>query len=258
MLDLTTGAVIAFSAFLMEVVDASLGMGYGTVLTPILLMAGFDVTHVVPAVIISQLGGDFAAAGFHHMLKNVRFTHDGSSEDLRIALTLGVMSAAGAIMAVLTAVRISKFYLNLYIGLLITAIGFIVLALTVRKKPFSFSWLRLLGLGLFASFNKGLSGGGYGPIVVSGQIVTGVDVKNAVGITSLAEGIVCLTAFLTYLMTTGVPDWPLAIYLSIGVLFSAPVAALIVRKVEAEHLRLVIGVVTIILGVGTTMRLISP
>nr|MDO8134978.1 sulfite exporter TauE/SafE family protein [Candidatus Njordarchaeum guaymaensis] len=258
MIDLTNGVIIAVSAFLMEVVDASIGMGYGTVLTPVLLMVGFDPTHVVPAVIISQLAGDFAAAGFHHSFENVTFTVSGKSEDLRIALTLGVLSAVGAVIAVFASMRMSKLYLSLYIGFLVAAIGVVVLTLAIRKKSFGFSWPRLFGLGLFASFNKGISGGGYGPIIASGQIISGVGVKSAIGITSLAEGIVCITAFMAYLLTTGIPNWPLALYLTVGVFFSAPVAAYIVRKVEAEKLKLIMGVVTTVLGVGTIFRLISP
>lgn len=257
-IDLMSGIVIAFSAFAMEVVDATLGMGYGTVLTPVLLIVGFDPVHVVPAVIVSQLAGDFAAAAFHHRFKNVKFTRSGESQDLKVALSLGVLSAVGAVIAVFTAIRISKFHLSLYIGLLVTAIGLVVLALAIRKKSFGFSWPRLLVLGLLASFNKGISGGGYGPIIASGQIVTGIGVKSAIGITSLAEGIVCITAFLCYLLTTGIPNWSLAAWLSVGVFFSAPIAAFLVRKIEAEHLKLIIGIVTTLLGVGTTLRLVSP
>ena len=177
---------------------------------------------------------------------------------MRIALTVGALSAVGGVIAVLTAVRVSQFHLSLYIGLPTTVIGVLVLALAIWKKPFVLSWPKLVTVGLLASFSKGISGGGYGPIVTSGQIVAGVGVKSAVGITSLAEGILCVAAVLTYELMKGIPNWPLAMWLSIGALFSAPVAAFVVRKVEADHLKLVIGVVTILLGTGTALRLISP
>jgi len=32
----------------------------------------------------------------------------------------------------------------------------------------SFSWKRLIAIGLISSFNKGISGGGYGPLVTGG------------------------------------------------------------------------------------------
>ena len=37
-------------AFVCEFVDSTLGMGYGTSLTPILLLMGFEPLQVVPAV----------------------------------------------------------------------------------------------------------------------------------------------------------------------------------------------------------------
>ena len=51
---------------------------------------------------------------------------------------------------------------------------------------------RLPRLGLWASLNKGLSGGGYGPLVCGGQLLAGMNEKEAIGITSLAEGLVCV------------------------------------------------------------------
>jgi uncharacterized membrane protein YfcA len=44
---------VVILAFFLEVVDASIGMGYGTLLTPVLLMIGFDPLQVVPAVLVS-------------------------------------------------------------------------------------------------------------------------------------------------------------------------------------------------------------
>jgi len=39
-------------AFVCEFIDSSLGMGYGTSLTPILLLMGFHPLQVVPAVLL--------------------------------------------------------------------------------------------------------------------------------------------------------------------------------------------------------------
>jgi len=52
-----TAIMVTLSSFVMEVVDAAMGMGYGTILTPVLLMVGFDPLQVVPAVLVSQLVG---------------------------------------------------------------------------------------------------------------------------------------------------------------------------------------------------------
>jgi len=46
-------------------------------------------------------------------------------------------------------------------------------------------------------------------------------------------------------------DWLLSIALSIGVVSSTPLTALIVRKVESQKLRLLIGTCTLVLGLST-------
>ncbi len=69
-----------------------------------------------------------------------------------------------------------KFYLKLYIGILIALIGIVIIA-TINRE-YAFSWKKITILGMIASFNKGISGGGYGPVVVGGQLVSGVNEKN--------------------------------------------------------------------------------
>jgi len=242
--------IIVILAFLLEIVDASLGMGYGTILTPVLLMLGFDPLEVVPAVLISQLAGDFLAAFFHHEFKNINLSI--GSKDMKVALTLALLSLTGAIIAVTVAVNLPKLYLNLYIGLLVAILGFMVLI--TRNRNYDFSWLRLLVLGLLAAFNKGISGGGYGPIVTSGQIVTGIDARSAIGITSLAEGIVSIVSVIMYmLLGTGI-DWSLSLPLTIGVALSTPVAAFIVSKAGNRKIRLAIGIFTLLLGLMTILK----
>ena len=237
-------------AFALEAVDASLGMGYGTILTPVLLMMGYDPVQVVPPVIVSQLVGDFLAAFFHHRFKNVDLSR--GSEDLRVGLVLAGLSLVGSVCSVLFSLRLSKYALNLYIGTLVAIVG--VAVLITRGRAPDFSWLRLLFLGSIAAFNKGLSGGGYGPIVTAGQMLTGVSARSAIAITSVAEGVTCIAATATYLVAGRTVDLRLAIPLAVGVALSTPVAAYIVSKFEGGKLRLVIGISTIILGAASILK----
>ncbi|HUV95497.1 MAG TPA: sulfite exporter TauE/SafE family protein [Anaerolineae bacterium] len=237
-------------AFALEVVDASFGMGYGTILTPALLLLGYDALQVVPAVIASQLVGDFLAAFFHHQSKNVDLSI--GSRDFQTGAMLAAFSLVGSVAAVLFALKLSEFALNLYIGLLVLIIGVVVLI--TREKQRDFSWLRLLFLGSIASFNKGLSGGGYGPVVTAGQILTGVDVRAAIGITMLAEGVACISSLIAYVWAGKQIDWLLALTLAIGVALSTPVAALIVKKMQTKYLKVIIGVLTLALGILTVLK----
>lgn len=242
--------IVTVSGFVMEVIDAAIGMGYGTILAPVLLMVGFDPLEIVPAVLISQLMGGLVVSFFHHKFRNVNFAIGG--EHLRYAIVLGVLSAAGAVASVLVAMNLSTFYLSLYIGLLATVLGIVVLA--TRNRKYNFSWPKMTVIGLLAAFNKGLSGGGYGPIITAGQIMSGVGEKSAVSITSLSEALISLTAVFTYVLTGGRIEWPLTLCLLISVSFSAPVAAFMIKRAKRGKLKVLIGVATSLIGLATVLK----
>lgn len=239
------------TAFLSEYLDSGLGMGYGTALAPILIIMGYEPLKVVPAVLISQLFTDIAACIAHHKLYNVDLKP--GSQDFKATLTLGIASATGIIIAVMLAVNIPKWLLTLYIGIMVFAMGMIIL-ITI-KRPVHFSWNKILGLGLLASFNKGISGGGYGPIVMGGQIISGVHVKNAIGITAFAEAITCLIGFLLYLLSGKEIDWALTGLLVVSATLAVPVAALTVKHVESVKLKKYVGVLIAILGLLTLSKI---
>ena len=240
-------------AFLFGVFDASLGMGYGTLLTPMLLIIGFCPLEVVPAVLVSQLAGDFLAAFFHHRFENVNLSI--GSKYFKVSVALAILGLAASVIAVLIAVNLPTLYLNLYIGISAASLGLIILA--AKNKGYSFSWVRLLCLGSLASFNKSISGGGYGPVVIAGQILTGVEVKGAIGITALAEGVTCLVAVFMYFLVGKNADWLLSILLLIGVTFSSPVAAFIVKKIESKTMKSIIGISTFTVGLLTILKILQ-
>jgi len=110
-------------------------------------------------------------------------------------------------------------------------------------------------LGLIASFNKGMSGGGYGPLVTGGQILSGMEGKNAIGITSLAEGLTCLVGVIMYALICKNPiDWKLAPYIIIGAVLSVPLSAKSVKFISNKNLKLAIALLTIILGLVTIIK----
>jgi uncharacterized protein len=275
-LPLTLGISIVLLAFLAEYTDSTLGMGYGTSLTPILMLFGFSPAVVVPAVLLSELVTGLLAGFTHHAVGNIDIrpktmnikkiirglrnlgvlesARRGFPLHLRIVLLIAACSIAGTVSAVFIAVSIPKFYLSLYIGVLITVIGIVIL---LKKKTDSgFSWKKVTGLGLIASFNKGMSGGGYGPVVTGGQILSGIDGKNAVAITSLAEGLTCLVGVIAYFYTGKAINWELAPYLLVGAVLSVPLSAITVKKMNTSMLKTVIGGLTLVLGLLTLYKLL--
>ena len=258
-------------SLLAEYMDATLGMGYGTTLTPLLLLMGFAPMQVVPAILLSQFIAGIFAASLHHGAGNVNFdfTNDHEHEivkrlgklgyipksaDSKVAIVLGFFSIIGVIAAVVVALNIPVFYLKLYIGLLITAMGIVILI--KHKAERIFSWKKIIGIGAVASFNKGMSGGGYGPLIVSGQILSGVNAKNSIGITAFAEGITCFVGVAAYLILGANIDWALAPYLVVGSLISVPLSVHTVKRMKTKEFTLIIGIATTLLGLVTLSKLI--
>jgi uncharacterized membrane protein YfcA len=104
-------------------------------------------------------------------------------------------------------------------------------------------------LGTVAAFNKGMSGGGYGPLVTAGQILSGVKSRNAIGITSLAEGCTCFFGVLAYFLLAHEPPYlEMAPYIIIGALSSVPISAFSVKHINESLLKLSIAFATIVLG----------
>jgi len=245
---------IAAGAFFCEYVDSTLGMGYGTTLTPVLLLFGFRALDVVPAVLFSELFTGIVAGITHHNAGNVSLRP--GAKHFRVSMVLALCSIGGTLAAVFIAVSLSKFFLNLYIGVLVLAMGVIILI--SRNRVRRFSWGRIVGLGVVASFNKGMSGGGYGPVVTGGQILSGVEGKSAVGITSFAEGLTCAVGVVTYcLVKKGALPWHLAGPLAVGALLSVPLSAWSVKRISTRRLTLAIGVLTTALGLVTLYKVLA-
>ncbi len=231
-------------AFVCEFIDSSLGMGYGTSLTPILLLMGFEPLQIVPAVLFSEFISGIIAASFHHSLQNVDFKP--SSKDAHVAFVLFFFSAIGTIAAVFLAIRLSSEILKVWIGCIVIFMGIFILA-TFNRRP-RFTWRKITILGTIASFNKGLSGGGYGPLVMGGQVLSGIGVKNAIAITSLAEGMTCLVGITLYFFLRSQADWTLAPWLMAGAVLSVPFAAHTVKKLSERKIKVAIAIVMVILG----------
>jgi len=264
---ITLFVVIVVISLVCEYMDASIGMGYGTTLSPVLLIIGFLPLEVVPSVLLGQLVGGLVGGVTHHRLGNIHldFRRDEAikkrlrglgympkSLDSKVILLLAVCGIIGGVVAVFFALNIPTVALKTYIGAMVLGIGVVILIRRNRKS--NLSWKGLTTIGLISSFNKGASGGGYGPLVTGGQLISGREVKSSVGSTTLAEALVCIVAFVTYLVIKGDIYWTLAAATSIGSIISAPFAAMTVKKVNTNKLKLVIGVVTCLLGALTLAK----
>jgi uncharacterized membrane protein YfcA len=242
---------LIFPAFLTALIDIVFGMGFGLTMTPILLLMGYPPHEIVPALLFSSLIGNLISPIFHHKFKNVDFSL--CSKHFNMSMLIGILGVVGSFIGATVSIGISDFFLGLYIGLLIVALGLFLLL--NKKLSASFSWLKLFFLGFFGSFNKGISGSGFGPIVTTGMIIMKINEKVAVSIQTFSELFVSLAGFLTFLLAGSQISWNLLLPLSIGVALSTPLAALVVHKFESKKLRTGIALATVVLGILTLVGL---
>ncbi len=252
-LQLKAAMVIFAAALLCEYFDSSLGMGYGTTLTPLLLIAGFEPLQIVPAVLCSEFLSGLSAGVLHHRHGNVDLLGDPHAR--RTLGLLSLLSVVGALTAVTVAVTIPKFWVGVLITFIILSMGGLILA--TRHRRFAYRARNVVVVGAVAAFNKGVSGGGYGPLVTAGQVVSGVPAKHAVAITSVAESLTCLVGLSAYLLFKGQPDWSLVVPLCLGALLSVPLATRTVRWLPEKVLRSGVGIFTTLLGLLALAKLLQ-
>ena len=243
-----------------EFINATLGMGYGTTLVPILLLLGYPPDVIVPAILLSGFITGLMSGGFHHAFGNVSLRK--GSRDWGVILILSSMGAVGVVSAVFAAVCLPEIVQRTYIGSMVLVMG--ILVYVFRNHRLRFSWPRIILVSGIASFNKGISGGGFGPLVVSGQILSGHGVRNAVGVACLSEGLVCAVGFPLYLLMNGGVGWLSAhwqFYVPIlaGAAVAAPIASWTTKvAVQRFDMRTVIAVVTCALGAWTLWDTLRP
>ncbi len=166
--------VVVAMAFLCEYLDILVGIGYGTLLSPLLLIIGFSPLQAIPAILISQTFGGMLGGFIHHRVGNIYldFSRDDvlikerlrwlgyipKSKDAKIVFILVICGITGSLSGVLSAINIPLSILGMYIGVMVLAIGTGIVMKRDRKSKLS--WKGLIAIGLIGSFNKGISGGG--------------------------------------------------------------------------------------------------
>lgn len=273
-LEITMGMalLVAFAAFIAEFIDSSLGMGYGTLLSPFLLALGFSPLLVVPSILITQAVGSLSASFFHHRYGNAQFNlksknplyifqklrelgiketfHRGVSDDLKKVIFITSLGVIATIFAAVVAINVSKNFINTYIGILVLVMGLLI----IMGLNLQYSTKKMFFIGIVSSFNKGFSGGGFGPIVTGGQVVLGQDHKKAIGRTTAAEAPICVTGFFAYFFANGLSDWSLIFALGAGAILAGLFGPRITNRVNKKSLLIVVSLVMITLGILTLAK----
>lgn len=250
--------VILMCAFF-EYMDSAGGMGYGTALTPLMLMAGFDPRQVVPCVMITEMFTGLIAGMVHGEFDNVQWQFRPMNETTKLVVVvaaIGMVCVGFSITAAYKIFSVHKFWIKLYVAFLLVVMGVCSLLTARTFKTYRPKWMWLFA-GI-AGFNKGIGGGGYGPVVTVGGLLAGVPVKSMVAVTSLAEGATCLFAVITWfaLLSSGVViDYMLLPSFVIGTVLAAVGAPYTTRILPEKFWKILVPVYCCILAVYSFFKL---
>jgi uncharacterized membrane protein YfcA len=190
-----------------EYMDSAGGMGYGTALTPLLLTAGYDPKQVVPLVMITEMVTGLVSGLIHGEFENVEWKLKPMNETTRLTMLIaitGMCATMISVSAVYNFFQTQKFWIKLYVTVLLVVMGICSIMTAVKYVKYrpNLMWI----FAFVGGFNKGVGGGGYGPVITVGGLISGVPVKSMVAVTSFAEGMTCVAAVVTWfaLVSVGV------------------------------------------------------
>lgn len=254
---------IIILAFIFESMDSMAGMGFGTALSPLLFLFGYEPLQVVPVILISEAITGFIDTFFDHEFKNVEYSFRPLNDATRIGLIMAFFGCLAIIFSVFLgylAIKFSAIIIKTYVAILVLIMGFFgIIRLKLKNVQVSKTRMKMLiGFSALAGFNKGIGGGGYGPVITLGQIYSGVYEKSATAIVSFSESIVSIAGIFTFFFISfsGV-DIDLVLLPSIftGGFIAALVAPYLVRVLPNKIWKIFIPIYAIGIGILCILKL---
>lgn len=251
--------LIGILGFVAQLVDGSLGMAYGVTSTSLLLAIGGLTPALASTVVhLSEVGTTAASGVAHAKFGNVDW---GKILWMAVPGAIGAFAGAYVLASVLTAEAAEPL-----VAIFLFALGFYVLAKFAFKRGGQIVNVRpikgkfLAPLGLFAGFMDAAGGGGWGPISTPTLLSSGrMEPRKVVGTVDTSEFLVALSAsigFLIALSFAAIP-WGVVAALLIGGVIAAPVAAWVVRHLNARVLGTAVGGLILITNARTFLNAIG-
>ena len=242
--------LLALVGLLAQLVDGSLGMGYGVTCSTLLLAGGLGPAAASAAVHFSEIGTSLVSGVTHHTFGNT---------DWRTVGILAVPGFVGAFLGATLLVNLDAAAARPVVAALLLALGvyvtwrFLASPRRLRFGPRPSAYF-LAPMGLFAGALDALGGGGWGPVGTTSLLSSGrLEPRKVVGSVDTAEFVVSVGGSLGFLVGLGREgiDWAIAGALLVGGVVAAPVAALVVRHLAPRVLGVAAGGLIVLTNLTT-------
>lgn len=244
--------VFALVGLVAQLVDGSLGMGYGVTSSTMLILVGFTPAAASASVHFSELGTNLASGLSHWRLHNV---------DWRVVSRIAGPGAVGAFIGATVLSSLSTEAAVPAMSAILAALGiYIIVRFVLGIRPQlkkALTWKFLAPLGLFAGFVDATGGGGWGPVATPALLVDGrMEPRKVIGSIDTSEFAVSAAASIGFLVGLGAAgiNWGFALALLAGGLVAAPLAAYLVRVAPAHLLGVAVGGLILMTNSRTLLR----
>lgn len=230
-----------------QLVDGTLGMGYGATCTSFLLSFGVSPALSSMSVHVAEMFTTGASAISHYKFKNI-------NEKLVIKLIIpGVLGSITG--AYLLADVIDGKAIKPYIAVYMMVLAFVIIIKGLRKKIVKKETKQIGLLAIFGGFMDAVGGGGWGPIVTSTLMGRGGDPRYTIGSVNTAEFAISFASGITFILFDGISGWRVIAGLIIGGVIAAPIGAYLVNKIPRKPITILVGLLLIFLSMRTLIKL---
>ena len=240
--------LFALAGSVAQLVDGSLGMGFGLTSSTLLLTLGTSAAVASAAVHAAEIGTTLASGASHWHLDNV---------DKKILIRLAI---PGGVDALLGATFLSNIDLSsgkVFISTILLLLGFLLLYrnLFVQVQQVNVADISnpkyLTFLGFSGGFIDASGGGGWGPVVTPTLLATTqTEPRKVIGTVSAAEFIVAVCASVGFLLNISKLDidWSAVGGLALGGVLVAPIAAKLVSWLPRKQLGIFVAIAIIVIN----------
>ena len=229
-----------------QLVDSTLGMGYGATSTSFLLSFGVPPAISSMSVHVSEMFTTGASAISHYKFKNI---------NKKLVLNLLVPGVIGSIAgAYLLADVIDGKTIKPFIAIYMIILAVLIILKGLKKNIQKKKTKRLGILAIFGGFMDSIGGGGWGPIVTSTLMGQGRDPRYTIGSVNTAEFAIAFASGITFMLFDGIQGWQVIAGLILGGIIAAPIGAYFVNKIPRKPITILVGILLILLSLNTLSK----
>ena len=246
---MTDYLLLALVGFVAQLVDGALGMAFGLISTTFMLAFGVSPAHASAVVHTAEVATTAVAGASHLANRNV---------DRGLFLRLAIAGVAGGVLGAYVLSNIEGRAIRPFVAAYLLLMGGLILMRAARALPLEDARPSYAPpLGLVGGFLDAIGGGGWGPLVTSTLIGSGHAPRRVIGLVSLAEFFITTAIAGTFFAELGAVYLPHVLALGAGGVLAAPLAGVVVKRVQPRLLMIAVGLLVTGLAIRDLVLAVS-